>query len=422
MATRNKAPSSGRRTRVLMTTSTLPRWEGDTEPRFVLDLARSLLPKVDVELLAPHTAGAAVQETLEGIAVRRYRYWIPRWQSASYQGGMMQRLRQNRWRTLQIPFFFMAQIWTIARRLRQENPVDVIHAHWLLPQGLAAVLARRLARRPEVRIVCTSHGGDLYGLRGRLMARIKRWIISQCDEITVVSHAMSQAIKALQPHSNPTIIPMGTDLEARFTPDPNNSLRDPNHLIVVGRLVEKKGIRFLLEALALCDSVGRPTLDVVGHGPLRAELESLSIHLGLENYVRFLGACPHDELPQHYRRAAIAVFPFIEADDGDQEGFGLVMVEAIGCGCTVLASDLPAVRDVLPTADIGLRVPPEDPEELVKAILDLIRNPATSRRLAKNARAYALSHFSWRIIGDRYRRLLSEPSDVGHDPDDALSH
>ena len=390
-----------------MLTSTLPRWEGDTEPRFVLDLARSLSPDAQVELLAPHTPGAARTETLEGIPVQRYRYWIPRWQAAAYQGGMTQRLRQNRWRALQLPFFFLAQTWTIARRLRQKPAVDVIHAHWLIPQGLAALIARRITRRTDIPVVCTSHGGDLFGLRGGLMTRLKRWIIGQCEATTVVSHAMADAVKELRPECDPAVIPMGTDLQTRFTPGDDSTLRDPNHLIVVGRLVEKKGIRFLLEALARFEPQDRPTLDIVGDGPLRADLETLAQRLGLTNHVNFLGARPHSELPEHYRRAAIAVFPFVQAADGDQEGFGLVMVEAMGCGCAVIASDLPAVRDVLPDNAVGITVPPAAPSSLADAVAHLLGEPHARHSIASAGRHHALERFDWSASAEAFARVYA---------------
>ncbi|WP_019612194.1 glycosyltransferase [Thioalkalivibrio sp. AKL7] len=385
-----------------MLTSTLPRWEGDTEPRFVLDLARSLSPDAQVELLAPHTPGAARAETLEGIPVQRYRYWIPRWQAAAYQGGMTQRLRENPWRLFQLPTFFLSQLWAITRRLRREPAIDLIHAHWLIPQGLIAILARALAGRRHIPVICTSHGGDLFALRGRWMTRLKRWVVSHCDATTVVSPAMVEPLQALKPRSPPVVIPMGTDLQGLFTPGDNNTARQDKHLVFVGRLVEKKGLSGLLEALAQFGEDERPTLDIIGDGPLRPQLETLARKLDLDSSVHFLGATPHAQLPAHYRKASIAVFPFVEAADGDQEGFGLVIVEAMGCGCAVIASDLPAIRHAIPSPDHGLRPTPGDCHALLRDIRSLLADKTLKDRLACQGRQHALAHFDHASTRDAF--------------------
>ena len=312
-----------RRPRVLMLTSTLPRWAGDAEPGFVLDLAREMGRDFDIELIAPHAPGAAKHEVLDGLPITRFRYWWPRWQAAAYSGGMASRMRENPLRLLQLPTFFGALVGTIVGRLRRDPTIDLIHAHWLIPQGLAALVARRLARR-AVPVLCTSHGGDLFGLKGPLLDRIKTGILNRCDAISVVSRAMAARVKELAPHTDPAVIPMGTNLRDRFIPPAAPRSGPIRHLIFVGRLVPKKGVEHLLEALAIL----RPTypelsLEIVGHGPLLNALVAKTKALALDDRVRFTGPVPHEQLAERYQSADLAVFPFVEAADGDQEGFGL---------------------------------------------------------------------------------------------------
>ncbi len=115
----------------------------------------------------------------------------------------------------------------------------VVHARWLIPQGAACAAALSFFRKGP-QLVCTSHGGDLFGLRGSLSAKIKKWVISRAHTITVVSNYMRDHLKkVLAPSCDAKVLPMGVDLIHRFVPDPNVT-RLSNELIFVGRLVEKK--------------------------------------------------------------------------------------------------------------------------------------------------------------------------------------
>jgi len=388
-----------------MLTSTLPRWLGDAEPEFVLGLAQVMNASAAVELIAPHAPGAARKALLHGLPVTRFRYWWPKWQAVAYQGGITWRLHENPWRLAQLPSFFFALIWTIVRRLRQAPAIDLIHAHWLIPQGLAALIARRIANRP-VPILCTSHGGDLFGLRGRPLNTLKRLVLRKCEGISVVSGAMAETASALAPGIQPRVIPMGTDLRARFIPAVAPASDRSHRLIFVGRLVPKKGLSHLLDALAILRARGTtPSLEVVGHGPLLEPLRKQAQALGLAGQVQFVGPIPQKDLPRHYQAAAIAVFPFVQADDGDQEGFGLVMVEAMGCGCAVIASELPAVRDVIKTEETGILVPTADPRALAVAIQDAFENSQRIGDIAERGRRYALECFDWDVTRRKFEAL-----------------
>src|SRR5699024_9353577 len=107
--------------------------------------------------------------------------------------------------------------------------------------------------------------------------------------------------------------------------------------------------------------------------------------LGVVEQVHFLGAVAQNRLPELYRRAALFVGPFVEAADGDQEGLGLVTVEAIGCGCPVVVSDLPAVRDVI--EEPPMLVLPANSSALAERVVEMLQMPAEERqRMAGHAR------------------------------------
>ncbi len=391
-----------RRPRLLVLTSTFPRWPGDSEPPFVFDLSRRLADTFDIHVLAPHAPGAQRAEIMAGLQVHRFRYAPEALQQLAYSGGILARLRERRWRWLLVPFWLAGQWWALRRLLRSQD-FDVVHAHWLIPQALVAVLAGVSGRTV---LLCTSHGGDLFGLRGRLLSRIKRGILARCSSVTVVSAAMRDEVRRLRPGQAVDIIPMGTDLVDRFTPAPA-VVREPATVLFVGRLVEKKGVRHLIDAMARLRQQGRAvTLRIAGTGPEMDALRGQVQRLGITPSVSFLGAVEHTRLADLYRRASVAVVPSVVAAGGDQEGFGLVLVEAMGCECPVVASRLPAIDDIAVDGETALLVPHADPAALADAIAAVLDDPPGARARSLAARARVLAHFDWLSITGRYRALL----------------
>ena len=393
------------RARILVLTSTFPRWEGDIEPRFVFDLCRFLSKIYEVHVLAPHAAGARLQETLSGISVTRFRYFIPRLQSLAYQGGILTRLRQNPLRVIQVPFFMLGEILAISRLLKTHR-FSVIHAHWIIPQGLAAVLAN-FNRKDSPPILVTSHGADIYGLRHPLFTAIKRWVLHRCDAISVVSQAMRETLQDLSPGVRSELISMGTDLTEMFKPDKTIS-RQRATVLFVGRLVEKKGVRYLIDAFAtVLRQHPEAELWIAGYGPEESRLRRQIKQLRLESNIRFLGAVEHCKLPELYRKSTITVIPSIVAASGDQEGLGLVIVEALGCECPVIASDLPAIHDVVKESMTGLLARPADSDHLAAQINLLLSDREMRNRLGLNGRNHVLQYFDWHNIYLRYGKLLT---------------
>lgn len=391
---------------LLVTASTFPRWEGDSEPRFVYDLSQRLTETFKVIVLAPHAAGAKTDELWTGIQVHRYRYAPETWETLAYNGGITANLKQTPWKVLLLPLFFAGQWWAL-RQLLKTYPVTTVHAHWLIPQGLIAALAL-WGKSEKPALICTSHGGDLFGLQGTISTHLKRWVVQRCQALTVVSHAMLAPIHALVGTNPPpiSVIPMGTDLQQTFIPCPKVN-RAPNQLLFVGRLVEKKGLPYLLHALQqLLPHHPDLQLVVAGSGPAQAELMQLSETLGIHQQVRFVGRMEHANLVQLYQTSTLAVFPFIQAADGDMEGLGLVMIEAMGCGCPVLASDLPAVRDVIHHGETGQLVAAADSTALAKAIESLLANPIQRHTLSTQALVAVHKSFDWESIAQHYQYYL----------------
>lgn len=384
---------------LLVLASTYPRWAGDPEPGFVHELSKRLTDRFRVVVLCPHAPGALRRETMDGVEVFRYRYAPDRWELLVNNGGIVANLRRNKWLLLLVPGFVLAQAvqaLLLVRRLR----IRLIHAHWLVPQGwIAALLGMWVSR---VRYVVTSHGADLFALKGAAMEGMKRFVLQRAAAVTVVSNAMRVAITSLAgAKGGVKVMPMGVDLEQRFTPD-ESVVRSADEILFVGRLVEKKGLRHLLDAMPAILAV-RPQarLTIAGFGPEELVLRRQAVALGLDSKVNFVGAVNQADLPRLYRRAAVFVAPFVQAESGDQEGLGLVVVEAIGCGCPVIVGDVPAA------ADLPVRSVKVDADSLANAVCKiLLADQKDIGQISEVARQQCVRRFGWRSTADSYGRLL----------------
>jgi glycosyltransferase involved in cell wall biosynthesis len=393
--------------KILVLTSTFPRWKGDREPPFVYELSRRISLQHACTVLAPHYKNSNTRETIDNLEIRRFRYLPASWETLAYDGGIVPKLKQNRLRYLQIPFFLLFELISTFRLLRNED-YQAIHTHWMIPQGLVAILARMLSGK-KIPILCTLHGGDLYSLKGRMFDKLKKFILNKTDRITVVSNAMKMDLIDLGiDEKKIDVIPMGVDFQNTFKPLPGVQ-RNTKSVLFVGRLVEKKGVKFLIQAMQnVIQKVPGTELFIAGSGTELDDLKTLSKQVRIENNVHFLGSIHNTELPSLYNQHAIVAFPSIVAQSGDREGFGLVLAEALGCECAVVASNLPAVRDIVSDQYNALLVEPEDITALTKAILQLLRDQALTRTLAKKGRKFVLENFDWEIISRKYISVLEK--------------
>lgn len=382
--------------RLLVLASTYPRWHDDVEPGFVHELSRRLSASFEVTALCPHAKDAETSEVLDGVAILRYKYAPEAFETLVSNGGINGNLKRSKWKLLLVPFFLTAQLWATVATIYRLKP-DVIHAHWIIPQGLILCLARLIT--PNIPFILTSHGADLFTHRAKLMSWLKSWVLKQAAFVTVVSEPMCQQALQLGAAANRVaVMPMGVDFD-KFTPS-DDIARNPNEILFVGRLVEKKGLSYLIRALAhVRREVADVRLTVIGFGPEQASLQQLVRELELDNYVDFLGSKSQSELLDYYRRAALFVAPFIEAADGDQEGLGLVTIEAIASGCNALIGNVSAVSD-LPIA----KVDPKQSDAFSRTIISMLQQP--NNEGSRSLRNVLREKFSWDQVSINYREVL----------------
>lgn len=390
---------------LLVLTSTYPRWRDDPEPGFVHELSRRLTDRFRVIVICPHAGGALERELMDSVEIHRYRYAPQRWETLVNDGGMVANVRRHPWKALLLPGFFLGQLVAGYQALRTCRPA-IIHAHWLIPQGLAATALTAMA--PSLPFLVTSHGADLFALKAWPFRAIKRMVIRRSACLAVVSEGMLEQVAGLGTDMSKVVVePMGTDLSGRFFPD-SEVPRSRTDILFVGRLVEKKGLRFLIAAMhAIRAAVPDATLTVAGFGP-ELEIRKKQVRdLGLQGAIRFLGAVSQSDLPSLYRRAAVLVAPFVEAKGGDQDGLGLVLIEALGCGCPVVVSAIPAVRRLAETCNGIHQVTPGSTEALADAVSRVIGSPQANDPTD-------VQRFDWCRRAEAYGDLLATLAEAGN--------
>lgn len=326
--------------------------------------------------------------------VRRFRYFPGRWEDLAH-GAILENLRARPSRWWQVLPFVAAEAVALRRAVRHARP-DVIHAHWIIPQGLvASVVAPRTPR------VVTTLGGDLYALDSAPMRAVKSWVLRRAAAVTVMNRQMRDTVVALGAAPERVhVIPMGMDLAAiEAAPARADKPGRPTSVLFVGRLVEKKGLAVLLDALRLLPTP--PGLTVVGDGPLRPTLEKAAE--GLE--VRFRGQLGRSDLIAAYRQADVVVFPSVTAASGDQDGLPVALLEAMASECAIVASALPGIDEAL-TEGSGVLVPPGDRDALAEALSALLADPDRRREFGTAARRRA-SAYSVEAISARYLDVLT---------------
>jgi len=342
--------------RVLHVTSTYPRAPGDATGPFLADLvAASRQAGLDVRVVAPHAPDVVAME-----GVRRFRYGPARAEVLAYRGGLLSAARGRG--ALLVPPYMAAMSWAVASEARRWRP-DIVHAHWWLPGGVAALAGARVGGRKggPVPVIVTLHGSDVPV--ARRLRPLARRVAGRAAVVTAVSGAL--AAEASEILDLPVAV---TAMPVVVTPrSPPSSPPARAGIVAVGRLMPEKGFDVLIDALRLAPM----PLTIVGSGPLEAALREQAA--GMD--VRWTGTLARAALHDLLAGAAAVVVP------SRREGLGLVAVEAILLGTPVIASFTGGLPEALGAYDAprpsygevldapgGLLVPPDHVGALAAAL------------------------------------------------------
>ena len=284
------------------------------------------------------------------------------------------------------PFLLATASRRALRRLVAGGlPFDLIDAHYVYPDGVAAVRLGAAFGRP---VVITARGSDVTQLPDHAVPRrLIADALRRADALIAVSTALGERLLALGADpAKVTVLRNGVDA-AQFAPVDRAAARaalglgDAPTLISVGGLVERKRHHLTIAAMT---SLPGYRLLIVGEGPEREHLAAVIARRGLGDRVRLLGAQPHDALPRFYGAADAMVLA------SAREGWANVLLESMACGTPVVASNIPGNPEVVRECAAGVIVRENTAEGIAAAVRDLLANPPD--RAA--TRAYA-ERFGW---------------------------
>lgn len=297
--------------------------------------------------------------------------------------------------------------WRLIGRRLAVRPYNLVTTQDALVTGW---LGYRAARRLRVKLITQVHGDYLGNPRwlaesplNRVLDRLGRYVLRHSDAVRCVSERIRHRLvgELGVPRERTVVIPIGSDLST-FVPHGDRAATSGSVLLFVGRLTVEKAPLAFCEVVEEAAAV-RPDVTgvIIGEGPLRAALEDRIRATGHPERYRLLGHVPPAELASWYRVATCLVHP------STWEGWGMVMVEALACGCPVVTTDTGCAGEVVRNGETGLVVPVGDTAGLAVAASRLLADRSLRQRLSEAGPAVA-SRYSFQATRAALARLFSE--------------
>lgn len=339
-------------------------------------------------------------EIMEEVKIYRFRYCLKRFENL-VRDGAPTKLQKQPWYLLVAVLYILLGTLQLLWVCIREKP-DILHVHWPFPHGVMALPASKLLNIP---MVFSFHGAELLlSNKFPFVAAILRSLTPMGSQVTANSSFTRDLIRKIYTGSV-TIIPYGLTVEAK--PCKTCSPLQVPTLLFVGRLDERKGLRYLLDALPKVLVQQPVQLRIVGSGLLEQELKTQCSAMELEAVTTFLGFISKNELAEEYANCNVFVLPAIIDSKGDTEGLGVVLIEALAHGKPVVASAVGGIKDVI-TPETGWLVPEKDPSSLAAAINFILADPEQAGAVAQIGLRDVQARFNWSRIVPLWQRVFQD--------------
>jgi N-acetyl-alpha-D-glucosaminyl L-malate synthase BshA len=297
-------------------------------------------------------------------------------------------------RFLGIISFWIKIFW----HLKKIDP-DIAHVQ-SVGSGIPGFLAKKLFKKPYI---VWGHGSDIY-LPDKFTKSISKLVLKNADAVIALTEDMKKKIQKICDR-DVVVVPNGIDLE-RFNNLSKGDIRkrlkikdDKKRIIFVGTLRPVKSVKYLIKAIKIIIQKDINTrLMLVGDGDERGNLEKLVKELSLEEYVKFVGKVPNEEVPEYMAVSDVFVLPSLS------ESFGIVNLEAMASGLPIVATKVGGLPEIIKDGENGFLVEPKNPEELAEKVLSILGNNELRERITRNNKEKA-KDYSWESVVEKLEEV-----------------
>lgn len=394
--------------RVGVITSTYPRFPGDGSGRFVQSISEALANiGHTVHVLAPYYP--SIMPIISSVHVHHFRYT---WRDSLTIMGYAEAMNSDR--SLKpkafflAPFYFFAGLINLAR-LTKKYDFDVIHAHWVIPNGPIAAIVALLFRIP---LIITLHGSDIFfAQKISILGTLSRWAFSKASAISACSpHLQDGAIALGSPPERTHIVIWGADPN-KF-PEEQELITFRQHLginsdtkiiLSLGRLVRKKGLKYLIEAIPQISNTHPNSLFIIaGDGPEKYSLQQDATNFGIIDKVVFLGTLLWEDVPRILQLCDIFVAPSIFDEEGNVDGLPTTILEAMAAGKPVVASCIAGIPLAVIDERTGILVEAGNTSDLARAINKLLSNKNLAKKYGEAGRKRVETELNWNAVAQKF--------------------
>ena len=402
--------------KICLLTSSYPTWQEGPDQiikgKFVHDMAKYLVRAgVEVHVVTQHERDTRGYEEKDGVAIHRFHYFFGRYETLTRGAGIPENIKKLRNKLL-VPLY-VACLIARAHRLISRKGIGIINAHWGFPTGYIGLLLKRVTGR---KLITTLYGAELFpilaGKHGSIKGLLKS-ALTGADALVGISAETVKAAKSLSGRGDIHVVPDGIDMEYYRPGAVNQELlaryncKGKRVIFFTGRMVERKGHRFLIEAMAQVKKQGlNVKLLLGGNGPLFDDLCELRNRLQLEDVVEMPGFLPEEELVAILQSVDLHVLPSCVDANGDTEGSATAAFEAMACGTPSIVSRIGGNIGAIEEGRGACYFEAGNSGELAEQIVSLLTDDALLARHVTEARKFVQEHYSWEQSIAKYLSLL----------------
>lgn len=382
-------------------TSAYPEFMDDPHGIFVHRLMREIRQQGhEVHILAPYTGGNT-DYILDGIKVEKFNYFYPKkYQRLAGRSGMIDNVKEGFFVKLQFLTFIFFNVINSCRKLKD---MDIIHVQWPIPNGLGALFLKIFYK---IQYINTIHGEEVYLSKKYHTTPILKLLVNQSSKTSTNSSAtLKSCLDSGLKREKLEVIPFGVDTNF-FKPINIKKAEDIFQILTVGYIIERKGFKYLIKSIKeVLKEHNNVRLKIVGSGPLEKQIKQLIKELKLEKNIEIIQNVSDDKLLELYNSSDLFVLPSIVDSQGNTEGLGVVLLEAMACKLPVIGSNVGGITDIIQDHRTGLLVHQKDIFEISKAITCLIKDINLRKKLAINGYNHVRVNFSWEKIAESYLKV-----------------